>query len=483
MNGAKINLGHTRDNVVSSVAQVEVVTKSLWGGYFSSSRDALSSKILSSISYDNRLYSVAIESMKAQMRMCLKRNIVPEHDAKRIIRALDKLKKEIIAKKIVIGGDSRNIYTFLESCLDDTLGEVTNYLKIARSSGEQYSGDLRLWMRDACDVLDSVLQNLQAALIDKAEENVKMVVPSYVHNQVGPPVSLGHKLLSYVEMFGRDRQRFREARVRLNKSPFGAYMGVGTALHISREMTSKALGFDGIVQNALDAVTDRDFAIDFTAAVSTAMMHITRMVKDLIHWQSPYCNFISFSKDLVTQDHVVPNRYYPEILEVVRAKIGRVYGNMFNIMTIMKSLDNDITQDLQEVSEPVFDSYDTLFNSINIMAALTADFIVYRKEFKEAAQYGYSTAYDLMDWLIGSAEMTHERAACVTRQIIKHAMQKNKKLSLLELGELQEIDPKINEGIYSVFISSRAVISRRSAGGTNPVKVRKAIRAARREYM
>jgi argininosuccinate lyase len=327
------------------------------------------------------------------------------------------------------------------------------------------------------------LQNLQAALIDKAEENVKTLFPGESHNQLTQPNSFGHHLMGYVEMIGRDRSRIKDARKRLNESPYGSGEVAGNNFNLNRDMVSRILGFDKVASNSVDAINDRDYAVDFSAFASTCAMHLSRIAQDFINWHNTQNGYISFSEAFVVQSQVVPYKRDPEFLEVIRGQAGKIYGGLVNILVVLKGLNLSYSCDLEQVAEPVMQSYDQLLNSINTMAAAIADFKIDRKKMKEAASQSFSTALDLVDWLVQNADMSLSQAQAKSREIIEYAIEKGKKLSLLEINELKSFSAKITEDIYSVLIPSRAMISRRSGNGSNPVQIRKAIRIAKRNYL
>lgn len=477
------DLSGSNDNISSSVSQLEAMATPLWGGHYIKGGNEFTHSLTSSLAYDKRFYSVTIESLKAQIKMHIKRHITPEVHGKALMDLLEKAKKEIFEGKFAFEENAKNIYDTLFNYVRKANPEASEWLNVARSETNQVAGDLKLWIRDAMDTLDSGLQNLQAALIDKAEENVKTIFPGNVHNQLTQPISFGHHLLAYVEAFGRDRSRIKDARKRLNESPYVSGEIAGNSFNCSREMVARMLGFDKAASNSIDAINNRDFAIEYQAFCSICAVNISRLSEEMIQWHSSQLNYIGFSNEFVSQSQFVPYRRDPEAIEMIRAKIGKVYGNLFHVLTILKSLSLEFTSDLKELAEPVFESYDTLSNSINAMSALIADLKINRKNMKEAATHSFSTAIDLVDWLIQETEISPNKAADVSRKIIEYAIEKGKKLSLLELTELQQIEPKITDEIYSVLIPSRAMIRRRSGNGSNPVQIRKAIRASRRNYL
>jgi argininosuccinate lyase len=479
----KPDISGSNDNISSSVSQIEAMAAPLWGGHFKKGANEFTQKLTSSLSYDIRFYAVAIESIKAQTKMHIKRQIIQEVHGKAIIELLDKAKKEITDGKFSFNDGSKSIYEVIFNYVKSNNPDAADWLSVSRSETYQISGDLRLWIRDAMDTLDSALQNLQAALIDKAEENVKTIFPGNVHNQLTQPVSFGLHLMAYGEAFGRDRSRIKDARKRLNESPFASGEIAGNSFNTSREMVARILGFDKTCSNAIDAINNRDFVIEYQAFCSICAVNISRLSEEMIQWHSSQLNYVSFSNDFVNQSQITPYRRDPEAIEMIRAKIGKVYGNLVHVLTILKSLPFEFTSDLKGLAEPVFESYDTMLNCINALSALIADLKINRKQMKEAATHSFSTAIDLVDWLIQTIHLSPKKAEAISRKIIEYAVEKGKKLSLLELKELQTIEPKITDDIYSVLIPSRAIIRRRSGNGSNPVQIRKAIRAARRNYL
>lgn len=476
-------ISSSNDNIASSASQLEAMATPLWGGHFKKGANEFTQKLTSSLAYDIRFYSVAIESIKAQTKMHIKRQIIQETHGKAIIELLDKAKKEIADGKFSFNNNAKSIYEVLYNYIKAQNSDAADWFTVARSETYQIAGDLRLWIRDAMDTLDSALQNLQAALIDKAEENVKTIFPGNVHNQLTQPVSFGHHLMAYTEAFGRDRARIRDARKRLNESPFASGEVAGNSFNTSRDMVARILGFDKACSNSVDAINNRDFVIEYQSFCSICAVNLSRLSEEMIDWHNSQLNYVSFSNDFVNQSQIIPYRRDPEALEMIRATVGKVYGNMMHVLTILKSLSLEFTCDLKGLAQPVFESYDTMLSCINAVSALVADMKINRKQMKEAATHSFSTAIDLVDWLIQTVNLNPKKAETTSRKIIEYAIEKGKKLSLLELKELQKIEPKITDDVYSVLIPSRAIIRRRSGNGSNPVQIRKAIRAARRNYL
>ncbi len=476
-------LSSSNDNLSSTIAKMEGFSSPLWGGHFAKGTNELTQQINSTIQFDKRLYSVAIESIKAQLRMHTKRNIVSASEAEALTTALDKMKKEIIDGKFAFSDSSKDIYQAIESKVKESAPKLVDTLNTARAEGNQLAGDLRLWVRDAYSSLDAAVQNLQAALIDKAEENVKAIFPGNVHSQLTQPVSLGQHLMAYVNMFGRDRARIADARERMNDSPFASGEIAGASFNLNRDMVARILGFTKSCNNSVDAICSRDFAVEFLSVAASVATNLSRLAEELVRWHSSESDYIEFSNAFVTQNNITPYRRDPEALEMIRAKSGRVFGALMAVLTVTKALPLEYSNDYREVTEPVVDSYDTILNCSNTMAAIVADFTTNRKKMKEAASHSFSTAIDLVDWLVQHAGCNLTKAQETSRKIIEYAIEKGKKLSLLEINELQKIEPKITDEIYSVLIPSRALISRRSGNGSNPVQIRKSIRAARRKFI
>ena len=478
INATKSNLN---DNLSTFNNNAPGLNHSLNGNNFSQNSNLLTRNMLSTIHYDIRMYSVAVDSLKAQAKMNIKRNIISNDFGTKIIDILNKVKKEISEGTVeTIQG---SIYDLIEKKLVDTLGKKALDFKIAKSHQEQLVGDTKLWVRNAYDALDSAMHNLHSSLIDKAEENVKTIMPGFEHMQTAQPTTLAHHLMAYVDMFGRDRERMSQARVRMNTSPYGSTNSVGTTFNINRDMVARTLGFDSSCTNSEDAICDRDFLIEFASSASICATHISRFSSEIINWNSQLMNFVSLSSDFNTISSVIPDFNDSRIVELVRANCSKIYGALNSVISTMHSLPLSFSEDLVATTEYIFNIHDTLVNSINLLSSLVADMKVNRKNMKEAAYNNYSTANDIQDWLIENIKLSFTEAQNITKQIIEFSIVKGKKLSLLELDELKNIESKITNDIYSVLIPSRAIITRRSNGGSNPVQTRKAIRSARRKFL
>ena len=395
MSSERVNYSNTKfkqkNDVVSEISKIDNAVQPFSGGYFSKGFEKLSKQVLSSLSEDKRLYAVAAESISAQLKMHIKRKIIPEDAGKEIQNVLVQFKKEISNDSFIFDESMRDIYEVIEAYVKEKAKNSYPYFQIARSKEEAISGDLRLWVRDVYDILEIALQGMQRILIDKAEENVKTVMPGFNHMQVSQPTTLGHHLMVYVEMFGRDRERIVDARKRMNKSPFGAGEGFGSIFNVNREVVARNLGFDGAMENSIDAVNDRDFAVEFMSVASNCIMHLSTLSQDMMFWQNPLIDFIQFSQGFTEDSKSSPNRRNAEIIELIRSKSGRVYGSLMNVLNTMKGLNLGFSYDLYEVSEPVFDTYTTLLNCINVMSALIADFsIKYKKNERNISKETFS---------------------------------------------------------------------------------------------
>ncbi len=476
------NLLNSNDNL-SSLSKTEGFSSPLWGGHFAKGANELAQKMNSTIKTDKRLYAVTIESVKAQLRMLTKRSIVNSVESEALISLLDKTKKEIVEGKLSFNDSSKDIYNTLESRVKEISPKLLDAYNIARNEGNQLAGDLRLWIRDAYTSLDSAIQNLQAALIDKSEENVKSIFPGNCHSQLTQPVSLGQHLMAYVNMFGRERTKISEARARMNESPYSSGEISGSSYNLNREMVSRILNFNKACTNSVDAICSRDFAVEFLSIAASTAVSLSRLAEELVRWHSSESDYIEFSNAFVSQSNVIPYKRDPEALEMIRAKSGRVFGALMSVLTITKALPLEYSSDYREITEPVVDSYDTILNCANTMAAIVADFTTNRKKMKEAASHSFSTTIDLVEWLVQNTASSLSQAQATSRKIVEYAIEKGKKLSLLEIKELQKFDSKITEDIYRVLIPSRAMIARRSGNGSNPVQIRKSIRVARRKFL
>ena len=448
----------------------------MWGGRFAQGPDAIMEEINASIDFDKKLYRQDIAASQAHARMLAARGIVAADDAEKIVAGLDTILREIEAGEFKFSRSLEDIHTHVEARLTELVGPAGRRLHTARSRNDQVATDLRLWVRDAIDDIDGGLAGLQAALAEKALDHAGTVMPGFTHLQTAQPVTFGHHLLAYVEMLGRDRGRFRDARTRLNESPLGSAALAGTSFPIDRDMTAKELGFDRPTANSLDAVSDRDFVVETLAAASLTAVHLSRFAEELVIWSTPGFGFVRLSDRFTTGSSIMPQKRNPDAAELVRAKSGRIIGALTAMLIVLKGLPLAYAKDMQEDKEQVFDAIDSLVLAITATAGMVRDMEPDKTAMKRAAGAGYSTATDLADWLVQRLGMPFREAHDVTGQIVRMAESKGKPLAKLTLGEMRSVEPRIDESIYFVLSPVQSAASRKSFGGTAPANVRREAR-------
>ena len=455
----------------------------MWGGGFSVAPDELLAKINVSVGFDKRLYRQDIAGSIAHAKMLAKQNIISQSDAKAMIAGLNAILKEIESGTFVFKESLEDVHMNIEAALKDRIGEAAGRLHTARSRNDQVATDFRLYVRDAFDALDSVLKALQIALIKRAEEHAVTLMPGFTHLQVAQPVTLGHHLLAYVEMISRDRSRAQDAKKRLNESPLGAAALAGTSFPIDREFTAKELGFDRPMANSLDAVSDRDFALDYLSVAAIVSVHLSRLAEEMVTWSSAQFGFIRFSDAWSTGSSIMPQKRNPDAAELVRGKSGRLFGNLMGLLATMKALPLAYNKDMQEDKEPVFDSVENIMICVQAMTGMVLDFTANKENMAAAASTGYANATDLADWLVRELKMPFRDAHHVTARLVKLAMQKGKNLEALSIKDLQSVEPKIRDSVFAVLSLENSVASRASFGGTSPANVKKAIVAAKKKVL
>ena len=448
----------------------------MWGGRFAEGPDAIMEEINASIDYDRKLYRQDIEGSKAHVRMLAAREIVAGEDAEKIAEGLDTIRAEIEADAFTFSRALEDIHMNVESRLAELIGPAAGRLHTARSRNDQVATDFRMWVRDTLDTLDQQLGDLIQALATRAEEHAGDVMPGFTHLQSAQPVTFGHHLLAYVEMFARDRSRVRDARVRMNECPLGSAALAGTSFPIDREMTATALGFDRPTANSLDAVSDRDFVIEALSTASIAAMHLSRLAEEIVIWCSAQFGFVTLSDKFSTGSSIMPQKKNPDAAELVRAKTGRIYGSLNALLVMMKGLPLAYSKDMQEDKEQAFDGLASLSLALAAMTGMVRDLTPNTKAMKAAAGSGYSTATDLADWLVRVVGMPFRDAHHVTGRAVAAAVERGCVLHKLPLETLQEIEPRITADVFSVLSVDKSVRSRTSYGGTSPVNVRKQAR-------
>jgi len=454
-----------------------------WGGRFDGGPAAIMRRINASIDFDKRLYAEDIAGSLAHCAMLVAQNILTPEDGAAIAKGLEQIRGEIDAGAFLFSEANEDIHLNIEARLAELIGAVAGRLHTARSRNDQVATDFRLWVRGAIARADGAMRDLQAALIDQAEAHADWVMPGFTHLQIAQPVTFGHHLLAYVEMIGRDRSRLADCRRRLNECPLGAAALAGTAFPIDRDATAAALGFDRPAANSLDAVSDRDFAIEFLAAASLAGTHLSRFAEEIVLWSSEPFGFIRLSDAFTTGSSIMPQKRNPDAAELVRAKTGRLNGSLVALLTVMKGLPLAYQKDMQEDKVPVFEAADALELCLAATAGMVRDLRPDRERLREAAARGFSTATDLADWLVRALGMPFRRAHHVTGEIVKRAETRGSTLAEMPLTELQTVEPAITEAVYEALEVERSVASRTSFGGTAPARVREAVAAARKRFL
>ena len=436
-----------------------------------------------SIDFDKRLYAHDIGASKAHCEMLVACGIVDEADGAAILAGLDRILAEIEEGEFAFSRRLEDIHMNVEARLAVLIGPAAGRLHTARSRNDQVATDLRLWLRDRIDEADAALGALQASLIDRAEQHAASVMPGLTHLQAAQPITLGHHLLAYVEMLGRDRGRLAGARGRLNESPLGAAALAGTSYPIDRGRTAQALGFDRPAANALDAVSDRDFVLEFLAAAAIAASHLSRLGEELVLWCSAQFGFVRLGDGFTTGSSIMPQKRNPDAAELVRAKTGRIVGALTSLLVVMKGLPLAYSKDMQEDKEPLFDAADTLGLAISAMTGMIRDAEFDTGAMRAAAEKGFVTATDLADWLVRERDMPFREAHRITGALVKCAEEAGCDLAELPLETLRSVEPELTEEVYEVLRIDRAVEARDSLGGTAPERVLEAVRRARERFL
>ena len=444
----------------------------MWGGRFAAGPDAIMQAINASIGFDQRLYAQDIRGSRAHAAMLAATGILTDSDARAIGEGLLTVLSEIEGGNFAFSTALEDIHMNVEARLKDIIGEPAGRLHTARSRNDQVATDFRLWVRDQCDAAISGIAALIRALLAQAEAGADWVMPGFTHLQTAQPVTWGHHMLAYVEMLNRDSGRFADARARMNECPLGAAALAGTGFPIDRHMTAQALGFDRPMANSLDAVSDRDFALEFLSAATICAMHLSRFAEELVIWSSAQFRFVTLSDRFSTGSSIMPQKKNPDAAELIRAKIGRILGATVALFTVMKGLPLAYSKDMQEDKEQVFDAADTLMLVLAAMEGMVRDMTANRANLEKAAASGFSTATDLADWLVRSLGLPFRDAHHATGSLVALAEQRGCDLPDLTLAELQTGHPGITQEVYSVLGVHNSVASRQSYGGTAPDQVR-----------
>ena len=450
-------------------------SNAMWGGRFANGPDAIMESINASIDFDKRMAVQDIAGSIAHATMLAKQNIITASDAEAIKEGLLTILSEIENGTFEYSKALEDIHMNIESRLKEIIGEPAGRLHTGRSRNDQVATDFKLWTRDQCDAIIEGLTELMKALIDQADAGADTVMPGFTHLQVAQPVTWGHHMMAYVEMFARDRSRFLDARTRMNESPLGAAALAGTGFPIDRHDTAQALGFSAPSANSLDAVSDRDFALEFLSASSICATHLSRFAEELVIWSSAQFKFVTLSDRFSTGSSIMPQKKNPGAAELIRAKVGRITGSLVGLLMVMKGLPLAYSKDMQEDKEQVFDASDSLMLALAAMTGMISDMEPNVASLETAAASGFSTATDLADWLVRDLGMPFREAHHITGALVAKAEEKGCDLPDLSLADMQIVNERINADVFNFLGVQNSVASRQSYGGTAPKQVRKQI--------
>ena len=442
-----------------------------WSGRFNEPVSELVKKYTGSIDFDKRLAKWDIQGSLAHARMLQQSGVLSEDDVVAIQQGMQEILEEITKGTLEWSLDLEDVHMNIERRLTDKIGDAGKRLHTGRSRNDQVATDIRLWLRDEISTIQDLIRDLQAALVDLAEQHAEVVMPGFTHLQVAQPVSFGHHMLAYVEMLGRDHERMVDCRKRVNRMPLGSAALAGTTYPIQRELTAELLGFEQICQNSLDAVSDRDFALEFTAAASLVMVHLSRLSEELILWMSPRFGFIDIADRFCTGSSIMPQKKNPDVPELVRGKSGRVIGHLTGLMMLMKSQPLAYNKDNQEDKEPLFDTVDTLIDTLRIYADMMRGVTVKPDNMRAAVMQGFATATDLADYLVKKG-MPFRDSHEVVAQAVRYADEQGMDLSELPLAVLQGFSDLVADDVYQVLTPEGSLNARNHLGGTAPEQVR-----------
>ena len=453
-----------------------------WSALFSEPVDALVQRYTASVDFDKRLARFDIQGSLAHARMLAAQHIISAQDLAEIERGMAEIQKDIVAGSFDWKLELEDVHLNIEARLTQLVGDAGKRLHTGRSRNDQVATDIRLWLRDAIDRIQVALGTLRVSLVDVAEAHADTIMPGFTHLQVAQPVTLGHHLLAYVEMFGRDAERLADCRRRLNRLPLGAAALAGTSYPLDRAMVARELGFEGITANSLDAVSDRDFAIEFCATASVAMVHVSRLSEELVLWMSPAFGFIDLPDRYCTGSSIMPQKKNPDVPELARGKTGRVVGHLTALLVLMKGQPLAYNKDNQEDKEPLFDTADTLLDTLVLFADMIRGIRVNAQAMQQAARRGYATATDLADYLVKKG-LPFRDAHEVVAHAVRACMQAGRDLGEMSLVELQALHPAVQADVADVLTLQGSVQSRAVPGGTAPEQVRAQIAKLRAELL
>jgi argininosuccinate lyase len=454
--------------------------KKAWSGRFKEKTSDIVEHFTESISFDNRLWMYDIEGSIAHARMLGKQGIISQDDSEKIVKGLKEIAKEIENGKFRFREDLEDIHMNIESALIKKIGDTGGKLHTARSRNDQVALDLRLYLREESKEILSLIRKFQEILLSIATKHISSLMPGYTHLQRAQPVLLPHHILAYVEMLERDKERFNDTLKRINILPLGSSAIAGTTLPIDRVYVARLLGFDDISQNSIDAVSDRDFSIEFLSDAAILIMHLSRLAEELVLWSTDEFGFIELPEAFTTGSSAMPQKKNPDVAELVRAKAGRIYGNLFSLLTIMKGLPLSYNRDLQEDKKPIFDTVDTVKSCLHILNEMLPGIKFNTERIYKTAVEGYSTATDIAEYLVKKG-LPFRKAHELTGRIVLYCISKKKKLEELTLKELNKFSPLISYDVYPVMEPEKSVKGKKSTGSTSPDEVRKQIKRLRKK--
>ena len=454
------------------------MAKKTWGGRFKEETDEALERFNASIGFDRRLYAQDIKGSQAHCRMLAKQGIIPKAEALKILQGLDNIRKQM--DRGVFDETYEDIHTLVERALVDRIGRIGEKLHTGRSRNDQVALDMRLYVRDAIGRADRLIREMQKALVFLADKNLGVIMPGYTHLQRAQPVLLSHHLLAYYEMLKRDRQRFGESLKRVNVLPLGSAALAGSTFDLDRKMVARELGFDAISENSMDAVSDRDFVLDFLFASSVLMMHLSRLSEELVIWSTKEFDFVFLPDAFCTGSSIMPQKKNPDLMELVRAKTGRVYGHLTALLTTMKGLPLTYNKDMQEDKEPLFDAVETVEQSLVVMTRLLREISFNKERMKKAVDEGYLVATDLADYLVRKG-VTFRQAHEIVGKLVLYALDRDKELRHLTLKELKGFSGQIEKDVYGWLDPLSCIDRRNLPGGTGSRSVKRALSKARKE--
>lgn len=463
---------HSDAKAPQTPARVNSQGQDMWGGRFSARPDEIMQAINVSIDVDKRLWRQDLAGSRAHCAMLAQQGIISFDDAKTIATGLDTIEQEITSGVFPFRHEYEDIHMNVEARLRELVGPAAGRLHTARSRNDQVATDFRLWVRETVDRTVGQLSDLQAALLQRAEQYADALMPGFTHLQPAQPVTFGHHLMAYVEMFGRDRSRFIDARNRMNENPLGSAALAGSPFPIDRFATSKALGFDRPMGNSLDGVSARDFALESLGHASICAGHLSRLAEEIVIWTTPQFGFVKLSDSFSTGSSIMPQKRNPDAAELVRAKTGRINGALIALTTVMKGLPLAYSKDMQEDKPPVFEAFDALDLALRAMTGMVLDLDANTDKMRAAAGAGFSTATDLADWLVRTLNIPFRDAHHITGAAVKLADGRGVDLAQLPLQDLQNLEARITDDVYKVLTPEASAASRQSYGGTAPDQVR-----------